>query len=170
MLTYASLGVNSAPHLAMEILKKTAGIDMLHVPYPGSSQASNDLLANRVSVMFDTVPPSLPLVRAGKLRALAVSTNKRASIAPEIPTIHEAGVPGYGVSAWTGFFAPAGTPKKIVRKLHAEMAAILKSPGVSQRLTSAGLDPVGNTPEAFIRIEKRKWADAVRSAGSKARQ
>lgn len=169
-LTYASLGVNSAPHLAMEILKRKAGIDMLHVPYPGSSQASNDLLANRVSVMFDTVPPSLPLVRAGRLRALAVSTNQRASIAPDIPTIDESGVPGYDASAWTGFFAPAGTPKEIVRKLHAEMAAILKSPDVGQRLTSAGLDPVGNTPEefaAFIRAEKKKWAEAVNFAGPK---
>jgi tripartite-type tricarboxylate transporter receptor subunit TctC len=163
-LTYASLGVNSAPHLAMEILKKSAGIDMLHVPYPGSAQASNDLLANRVNVMFDTVPPSLPMVRAGKLRALAVSTDKRATIAPEIPTIHEAGVPGYDASAWTGFFAPAGTPKEIVRKLHAEMVAILTSPDVVQRLTAAGLDPVGNTPEqfgAFVKAEKKKWAEAV---------
>jgi len=112
-------------------------------------------------------------VRAGRLRALAISTEKRASIAPDIPTIAEAGVPGYDASAWTGFFAPAGTPKEIVRKLHTEMTAILRSPDVVQRLTSAGLDPVGNTPEefmAFIRIEKQKWAEAVKFAAPKPTQ
>lgn len=168
-LSYASLGTGSAPHLAMEILKTMAKVDMVHVPYRGSAQASMDLLANRVQVMFDTVPPALPRIRSGELRALAVSGAQRTSIAPEIPTMAEAGIPGYDAIAWTGFVAPAGTPQPILDKLNAELVRILKSPDVKEILAARGVETIGSSQTEFsqyIRSEQVKWGDVLRSTGA----
>ena len=168
-LSYGSLGTGSAPHLAMEIFKDMAKVDMLHVPYKGSAQASMDLLGNRVQVMFDTVPPSLPRVRSGQLRALAVSGAQRTAIAPEIPTVAEAGVPGFDAIAFTGFFAPAGTPQPIVDKLHAEIVRILKAPDVREKLLQRGLETVGNSQAEFrsyIRVEQEKWGGVLRKTNT----
>lgn len=168
-LSYGSLGTGSAPHLAMEILKTMAKVDMLHVPYKGSAQASMDLLGNRVNVMFDTVPPSLPRVRSGQLRALAVSGAKRTAIAPDIPTVAEAGIPGYEAIAWTGFLAPAGTPQPIVDKLSAEIVRILKTPEVKEMLMARGLETIGSSQAEFasyIRSEQAKWGGVLRSTGT----
>lgn len=167
-LSYGSLGTGSAPHLAMEIFKDMAEVDMLHVPYKGSAQASMDLMGNRVQVMFDTVPPSLPRVRSGQLRALGVSGAKRTAMAPEIPTVAESGVPGFDAIAFTGFFAPAGTPQPLVEKLHTEIVRILKSPEVKARLMERGLETIGSTREEFkdyIRGEQAKWGAVVRRTG-----
>lgn len=168
-LTYGSLGTGSAPHLAMELFKEMAKVDMLHVPYKGSAQASMDLLGNRVQVMFDTVPPSLPRVRSGQLRALAVSGSQRIAIAPEIPTVAESGVPGFDAIAFTGFFAPKGTPQPILDKLHADIVGILKSAAMKEKLMQRGLETVGNSQAEFrsyIRGEQEKWGGVLRKTGA----
>jgi len=143
---------------------------MVHVPYKGSAPALADLVGGQVDLMFDNMPSSLPLAKAGKLRGLAVTTAKRSAALPDMPTIAESGVPGYDTGSWFGVLAPAGTPKDIVDKLSAAIAKSLATPDVRTRLAHEGAEPVGNTPEqfaAFIKSEIAKWAQVVKISGAK---
>ena len=170
-LSYASTGNGSSNHISMELFKSLAGVDIVHIPYKGSGPAVTDLLGGQVHVMFDNAPNVMPHVRAGKLRALAMSGAKRSSFAPDIPTVAEAGVPGYEVAVWFGVVAPAGTPREIVQKLNAEVLKILAMPDVRERFQSQGVEPVGSTPEQFgehIKSQMAKWAKVVQDAGVKA--
>ena len=170
-INYASAGIGTPPHLSGELFKTMAGINMVHVPYKGNGPAYTDLIGGQVTVMFPNVSTAMAHVRAGKLRALAVTTKNRTPSAPELPTISEAGVPGYDVSSWYGLLAPAGTPPAVVSKLQTEIAKVLRSPDVSKNLTSQGLDLVGNTPDEFAAIIKSeivKWAKVAKASGAKA--
>ncbi len=167
-LSFASSGSGGAPHFSGELFKSMTGIDMVHVPYKGSTLAHPDLMSARVSLMFDTLAAVSMQVKAGKLRALAVTTSKRVGMLPDVPTMAEAGLPGYETSTWGGLLAPAGTPKAVVAKLAAETTRILALPDVKQRLADAGVEPVGGTPEqfsAFITQEMGKWAQVAKEAG-----
>jgi tripartite-type tricarboxylate transporter receptor subunit TctC len=169
-LNYASAGIGTPPHLAGELFKTLAGVDIVHVPYKGNGPAYTDLIGGHVSVMFPTIPTAIPHVRAGKLRALAVTTRSRTAITPELPTISESGVPGYDVSSWYGLLAPAGTPAAAVARLQREIAKVLRLPDVSEKLMAQGLDLVGNTPEEFAAILKSeiaKWAKVVTASGAR---
>jgi tripartite-type tricarboxylate transporter receptor subunit TctC len=170
-LSYASTGNGSSNHISMELFKSLAGVDIVHIPYKGSAPAVTDLLGGQVQVMFDNVPNVLPHVKAGKLRALAVSGAKRTPLAPDVPTVAEAGVPGYELTVWFGLVAPAGTPRDIVQKLNAESLRILAMPDVRERFLAQGVEPQGSTPEQFadhIRSQMAKWSKVVRDAGVKA--
>ncbi len=167
-LTFASSGPGGAPHMSGELFKSMTGIDMLHVPYKGSTAAHSDLLSGRVSLMFDTVTAINPHVKSGALRALAVTTAKRSAAAPDVPTMAEAGLKGYETSTWGGVLAPAGTPKDIVDKLNAEMNKALAAPDVRQRMLDAGIEPAGGTPQqfaGFIQSEMAKWGKVAKTAG-----
>jgi tripartite-type tricarboxylate transporter receptor subunit TctC len=169
--SYASTGNGSSNHISMELFKSLAGVRIVHIPYKGSAPAVTDLLGGQVQVMFDNVPNVLPHVKAGKLRALATSGSRRSPLAPDVPTVAEAGVPGYEVNVWFGLVAPAGTPREIVQKLNAEVLKILAMPDVRERFQSQGVEPVGSTPEQFgehIRGQMAKWAKVVQDAGVKA--
>ena len=170
-LSYASTGNGSSNHISMELFKTMAGVDIVHIPYKGSAPAVTDLLGGQVQVMFDNVPNVLQHVKAGKLRALAVTSGKRTPLAPDVPTVAEAGVPGYDLSVWFGVVAPAATPRDIVQKLNAECLKILAMPEVRERFLAQGVEPVGSTPEQFgehIRAQMAKWAKVVQDAGVKA--
>ena len=170
-LSYASTGNGSSNHISMELFKTLAGVRLVHVPYKGSAPAVVDLLGGQVQVMFDNAPNVMPQVRAGKLRALAQSGATRSAVAPDLPTVAEAGVPGYEVTVWFGLVAPAGTPREVVDKLNAEVLKILAMPDVRERFLALGVEPLGSTPEAFgthIRAQMDKWAKVVRDAGVKA--
>jgi tripartite-type tricarboxylate transporter receptor subunit TctC len=170
-LSYASTGNGSSNHISMELFKSLAGVQLVHIPYKGSAPAVVDLLAGQVQVMFDNAPNVMPQVRAGKLRALAQSGATRSPVAPDLPTVAEAGVPGYEVTVWFGLVAPAGTPRGIVAKLNAEVLKILAMPDVRERFMAQGVEPLGSTPEQFathIRAQMDKWAKVVKVAGVKA--
>jgi tripartite-type tricarboxylate transporter receptor subunit TctC len=170
-LSYASTGNGSSNHISMELFKSLAGVDIVHIPYKGSAPAVTDLLGGQVMVMFDNVPNVLPQVKAGRLRALAASGTKRTTLAPDIPTMAEAGVPGYELMVWFGVVAPAGTPREVVQKLNAEVTKILAMPDVRERFLAQGVEPVGSTPEEFgehIKAQMAKWSKVVRDAGVKA--
>jgi tripartite-type tricarboxylate transporter receptor subunit TctC len=165
---YGSTGNGSTPHLAMEFFKMQAKISITHVPYKGSSPALTDLLANQVQMMFANTLSSLPMVRAGRLRALAISSSKRSPAAPELPTVAEAGMPGFEASTWFGMLAPKGTPKDIIARLNGEVRKVLKMPDILERLKAQGTDPIGSTPEEFrdyIKSELIKWEKVVKAAG-----
>jgi tripartite-type tricarboxylate transporter receptor subunit TctC len=169
-MTFASSGAGTSIHVSGELFKTMTGIPMEHIPYKGRATAIPDLLGGRVTMMFDNMPSSLPLVREGKLRALGVTSAKRSAAAPEIPTIAEQGLPGFEAVSWFALFAPAHTPGPIVHKLQAEVAKILHSPEIGKRLAEVGLDPVGSTPEelaAYQRSEIVKWARVVKESGAK---
>jgi len=166
-LHYASPGAGTVQHLAGELFKLQAKVDMLHVPYKGSGQSIVDLVAGHVHLNFDSVPPVLPHVRSGRLRALAVTSEKRFSILPDIPTVTEGGVPGFDMSTWWGLVAPAAVSKDIVARLQAETVKVLREPAVKEKIAFAGADTVGNTAEefaAFIRSERAKYARIVKEA------
>jgi tripartite-type tricarboxylate transporter receptor subunit TctC len=168
-LTFASSGNGSSIHLSGELFKSMAGVDMLHVPYKGSGPAVADLVGGQVNLMFDNMPSSLPHVKSGRLRAIAVTGAKRSPAVPDLPTIAESGVPGYDSVAWFGVLAPAGTPPAIVNQLNAEIIKVLKSPDVAHRLSSQGAEPAYNTPEqfsAYIKTEMGKWAKVVKASGA----
>ena len=169
-LHYASPGAGTVQHLAAELFKLQARVDMLHVPYKGSGQSIVDLIAGHVQLNFDSVPPVLPHVRSGRLRALAVTSEKRFSILPDIPTVTEGGVPGFDMSTWWGLVAPAAVSKDIVARLQAETVKVLREPGVKEKIAFAGADTVGNTADefgAFIRAERAKYARIVKDANIK---
>jgi tripartite-type tricarboxylate transporter receptor subunit TctC len=166
-LNYGSPGIGSTAHLSMELFKSMTGTDLNHIPYKGSAGVMADLMGGQISVTIDNIPPYLPQVKAGKIRALAVSPAKRSPAAPDLPTIAEAGVPGYDSGAWFGLLAPAHTPKAIVNQLSVETARILKLPDVAQRLSALGAEPVGSTPAEFaalIKSENAKWAKVIKEA------
>jgi tripartite-type tricarboxylate transporter receptor subunit TctC len=167
-LSFASSGPGGAPHMSGELFKSMAGLDMIHVPYKGSTAAHSDLLAGRVSLMFDTVSAISPHVKSGALRALAVTTAKRSAAMPDVPTMAEAGMKGYETSTWGGVLAPAGTPKDVVAKLNGEINKALAAPDVRQRMLDAGIEPAGGTPQqftTFIQSEMAKWAKVAKTAG-----
>ncbi|OYU97995.1 MAG: LacI family transcriptional regulator [Burkholderiales bacterium PBB5] len=169
-LAFASSGNAAAPHLAGEAFKHAAGVEMLHVPYKGSGPALTDLMGGQVQLMFDSMPSSMPFIQAGKLRSLAVTTARRSTALPQVPTMAEAGLPGFDISTWYGLWAPAGTPREVVARLGAEVAAIVRQPAVRDRLLALGAEPVGNTPDefaAFNRSELAKWARIVKQSGAK---
>ena len=169
-INYASSGNGATTHLGMELLKSMAGIDLVHLPYKGSAPAMTDLLGGRVSVMLDAGITSTPQVKNGKLRALAVTGATRSSINPDLPTIAEAGVPGYDSSVWIGVFAPAGTPKDIIDRVSQSNAAILKMPDVRERMLAQEMEPVGSTPEQFaalVRSDLDKWLRVIKAANVK---
>jgi tripartite-type tricarboxylate transporter receptor subunit TctC len=167
-LAHGSPGNGSTAHLSMELFKSLTGITMTHVPYKGSAGVLVDVLAGQVALTMDNIPVYLPQVRAGKIRALAVSSAKRASGAPDIPTMMEAGVPGFEAVSWFGLVAPAATPKPIVETLSVETARILKLPDINKRISELGAEPVGSTPQqyaAFIQSEIVKWRKVIGDAG-----
>ena len=166
-LSYGSPGNGSTAHLSMELFKSMTGSTIVHIPYKGSAGVLTDVMGGQIAVTIDNMPPYIPQVKAGKIRALAVSTGKRSSAMPDLPTIAEAGVPGYEAGAWFGLLAPAGTPKPIVAQLSAESARILKLPDISKRISELGAEPVGSTPEQFaelIKTEIAKWAKVIKDA------
>ena len=169
-MTFASSGSGTSIHVSGELFKTMTGIDMTHIPYKGRATAIPDLLGGRVTMMFDNMPSSLPLVKDGKLRALGVTSAQRSAAAPDIPTIAEQGLPGFDAVSWFALFAPAGTPKAIVDKLQVEVKKILVSPEVGRKLAEIGLEVVGSTPEelaAYQRSEITKWAKVVKESGAK---
>jgi len=169
-MTFASAGSGTSIHVSGELFKTMTGIDMTHVPYKGRASAIPDLLGGRVTMMFDNMPSSLPLVKEGKLRALGVTSLKRSPAAPDIPTIAEQGLPGFEAVSWFALFAPAGTPRPVVDRLQAEVKKILSAPEVAKKLTDIGLDPVGSTADelaAWQRSEIAKWAKVVKDSGAK---
>jgi tripartite-type tricarboxylate transporter receptor subunit TctC len=170
-LNFASSGNAAAPHLAGESFKIAASVQMQHVPYKGSAPALTDLIGGQVQLMFDSMPSAMPHVKAGKLRPLAVTTAKRSAAVPDLPTVAEAGVPGYDISTWYGLWAPKGTPREITERLASETAKILKLPDVRERYAALGAEPVGSTPDefaAYCRSELTKWAKIVKESGAKA--
>jgi tripartite-type tricarboxylate transporter receptor subunit TctC len=167
-LNYASAGPGSSLHMAAELFKHATGTDIVHVPYKGANPALTDLISGRVQLILSTMPPVLPHVKSGKLRGLGVTTAKRASAAPELPTIAESGVPGFEVSNWQGIVVPVKTPKPLVQKLNRDLNATLQLPGMTESLASQGLEPAGGTPEDFAALIKRemaKYAQVVKAAG-----
>ena len=170
-LTFASGGSGSGTHLAAELLKSVARIDIRHIPYKGVTAAIPDLIAGRVTMMFSPIQSVLPLVREGRLRALAATSLRRAPAFPELPTIAESGYPGFEVTLWNGLLAPAGTPAAIVRRLHLETVTALALPDLRGKLTDLGMEEIGNTPDAFaaaIKSEIPMWAKVIKESGIKA--
>lgn len=168
-LTYASPGSGSAPHIATELLKSMAGIDMVHVPYKGIPEAATDIIAGRVSMLMTTTASAASYIKSGRLRALAVSSRKRVAALSDIPTMAET-VPGYEADAFRGVVAPAGVPKAIIDQLAADIAAALQQPDIRQRLVADGSDPVGSTPQvfaAFLKSEMVKWGKVVTASGAR---
>jgi tripartite-type tricarboxylate transporter receptor subunit TctC len=169
-LNFGSGSTGSAGHLAGELFKTLAGVDMTHVPYKGAAPAMQDLVGGQIQLMFDNLASSLGQVRAGKVKGLAVTTAKRTALAPEFPTIAESGLPGFDISTWFGIFVPAGTPREVIERLHAEFTRALAAPDVREKMLNLGAEPVGNTPEefaAYIAAEARKYARLVKASGAK---
>ena len=167
-LNYGSAGNGTPPHLAGEMLKTLAGINLVHVPYKTAAQAMIDVLSGQPQLMFAVAPVGLPQVKAGRVRGIAVSTVQRSRMAPDLPTVAEAGVPGFDVIGWNGVLAPAGTPPAIVNRLYGELEKALKQQDVVQRLAATGFEPVGSTPTAFadfVRKDIERWARVIRDAG-----
>jgi tripartite-type tricarboxylate transporter receptor subunit TctC len=169
-LSYASAGSGGVQHLAAELLKATMKIDMVHIPYKGAGQALPDLVGGQVQMFFSGMPPAMPHVLSGKLRALAVTTTKRSPAAPAVPTMEEAGVPGFDISNWFAYFVPSGTPPDAIGKLNAEINRALKLQDVREKLASLGAEAAGSSPEElarFARAESAKFADLIKISGAK---
>ena len=166
-LTFASSGSGSSTHLSGELFKALAGVDILHVPYRGSSQALIDVIGGQVTMLFDNAPSSLPFIEQGKLRAIAVTSRKRLPNLADVPTLEEAGVAGYESLSWSGVVAPAGTPRAVIMRLNAAIERILASDEVRKKLAAMGVEPVGGSPEAFaahVRAESDKWGRLIKTA------
>jgi tripartite-type tricarboxylate transporter receptor subunit TctC len=167
-ITFGSAGSGSPGHLTGELFKDMAGVDLVHVPYQGSAPAISDLLGAQIQAMFDPIQATLSHVKAGKLRILGVSSSKRSLALPDVPTIAEAGVPGFETTAWWAVFAPAGTPKEIITKLNTEIVKIMRSPEMKERSRQLDIEPIGSTPDqlaAFMKTEMAKWSRAVKFSG-----
>jgi tripartite-type tricarboxylate transporter receptor subunit TctC len=167
---FASAGNGTSQHLSGELFKGMAGVEMQHIPYKGSPPALTDVMGGSVSMTFDNITTAWPLAKAGKLRALAVTTAKRSPVAPEVPTLAESGLPGYEVGSWQGVFAPAGVPPAIVARLNTEIVKIINMPDVQKKIIELGAEPVGDTSEqfgAFVKTEVVKWGDVVKKSGAK---
>ncbi|MGH8702154.1 MAG: tripartite tricarboxylate transporter substrate binding protein [Burkholderiales bacterium] len=167
-LNYASAGTGTYPHMTMELFLSMAKLQMVHIPYKGTAPAMIDMLAGQVATMAATVLTGMPHIRSGRLRPLGITSSARSSVAPDIPTIAEAGLPGYESVQWYGMLAPARTPKDIITRLHAEATGVLKQPEIKARLAADGADTVGSSPEEFARYiqsELVKWAKVARDAG-----
>ena len=168
-LTFASAGPGNTSHLSVEYLKSRLGLDMIHVPYKGSGPAIIGLLGGEVNFMFDSLSSSLPQIKAGKFRALAMASARRSRILPDVPTVIESGVADFDVSVWYSILAAANTPPQIVQRLHSEFVRVLRTPDVKEKIESYGYDIVGSTPaeaDAFIRSEIVRWAKVVRESGA----
>ena len=170
-LHFGSPSTGSTPHLAGELFNSLAGVKMVHVPYKGAAQGLTDLIGGRLQLSFDNIPPAIPHVRSGKLRALAVTASKRSNLLPELPTVAEAGLPGFDVSAWFGMLVPAATPRPVVQRLHGEIVKALGDPALRERLEALGFEVIGSTPEEFaarIGTETTRWARIIKESGAKA--
>lgn len=169
-LNFGSAGTRSTSHLVGEIFKASAGIDITHIAYKGSAVANADLVAGHLQMAFESVASGLPNVTAGRLRALGISTLQRFPLTPNIPTVHEAGLPGYEAATWQGVCAPAGTPQPIIATLNRAFAQVARSPDVGERLASLGAQAIGNTPQefaAFLKMEIPRWTKAIQLSGAK---
>jgi tripartite-type tricarboxylate transporter receptor subunit TctC len=169
-LNYGSGGVGATPFLAAELLKSMAGFDAVHVPYKGGAPALADLVAGQLSFMIENVPGTLPLVKDGKLRALAITGRNRSPLVPDLPTMIEAGVPNYEMIGWNGIFVPKGTPADILAKLHDALASVLRSPAVKEQLAGLGADAVGDSQAefaAFVKAESARWGRIIQEKGIK---
>jgi tripartite-type tricarboxylate transporter receptor subunit TctC len=169
-LNFASASTGGMPHLAGELFNSMTGVKMVHIPYKGAAPATTDLLSGQVTLMFNNMLSAMPQVKAGRLRAVAVTSLTRSAAAPELPTIAET-VPGYEANGWYGAFAPAATPKDLINRVNAEMNRIMKMPDVTQRLAGDGVEAVGTTPEqfgAYLKQEVAKWGKVVKASGAKA--
>jgi len=169
-LVYASGGNGTSQHLTTELMKSMSNTFMLHIPYRGAGPALADLLGGQVDLMFDNLPTALPHIKAGKLRGLAVTTAARSPLAPELPTMAESGLPGFELSTWFAFFAPAGTPRAVVDKISGDMRRVLAQPDMQQRLAAIGVDIHASTPDelaAFQRAELAKWGKIIKDSGAK---
>ncbi|HYI69798.1 MAG TPA: tripartite tricarboxylate transporter substrate binding protein [Skermanella sp.] len=165
--TYASSGPGTSPHLGAELFSTLTGTKMTHVPYKGSGQSIMDVVAGHVDMVFDNIPTAAAQAKAGKVRALAVTSLTRAPLLPDVPAMAEF-LPGFEATSWHGLFAPGGTPKDIVEKVSAEVQRIMKLPHIQERMQGMGATPVGNTPEEFtqhIAVERKKWAEVVKASG-----
>ena len=169
-LTFATSGAGSVSHLTMETLATTAGIDIVHVAYKGGAQAITDLVGGHVDLMFDVLPASLPYVKSGRLRALAITSAQRSTLVPDLPTVAESGLEGFLAITWNGILLPSNTPRDIVMRLHQSLQHAVLGPGAKERYAAIGTDAVMNTPEEFadfIRTETAKWAKVAAAAGIK---
>jgi len=169
-LNYGSGGSGTPPHLATELFKQMAGVNMVHVPYKTIPAAITDLLAGQIQVMFTVGPAGLPHVKAGRIRGLAVSTIKRSAFAPDLPTVAESGLPGFNVFGWNGVLVTAGTPRPVIEKLHSLFITAMKDPEVRTRMAGFGFEPIGNSPEefgAFVKEDIARWAKLVKETGAK---
>ena len=166
-LSYGSPGAGSTAHLSAELFKSMTGTSIVHVPYKGSAGVLSDVMGGQIALTMDNLPPYLPQIKAGKIRALAVTPVKRSPALPDVPTVAEAGVPGYVSSAWFGLVAPAAAPKDVINKLSVETARILQLPDIKPRIADLGAEPIGSTPEQFsahIKAEIAKWAKVIKDA------
>ncbi len=169
-LTFGSSGSGTSIHLSGELFNTLAGVKMQHIPYKGRAQAVPDLLGGRITMIFDNMPSALPLVKAGEVRAIAVTSATRSAAAPNIPTIAESGLPGFEATSWFALMAPAGLPKEVLARINAETVRVLNLPDVREKLTTLGLDVAPGTPESLatlIQAETAKWAKVVKESGAK---
>lgn len=167
-LNYASVGIGSPNHLGMELLKSMAGVDMVHVPYKGATPAMADLMAGQVQLAFNGMASVLPQMAAGKLKAIAIGSARRSAAAPDVPTVAEAGLPGFEYTAWNGNFAPAGTPPALVARISGDIRRALAAPDLVQRLASLGSEPGGSTPvefTAYVKADYVRWSRVVKAIG-----
>ncbi len=170
-LSFGSPGVGSSVHISGELFKSMAGVKMTHVPYKGRQFAIPDLVGGSIQLMFDNMPSALPMAKEGKIRAVAQTSLKRSPSAPDVPTVAESGLPGFDATSWFAVFAPAGTPKDVVARLHGEIVRIFKLPDIIERMKTLGLDPVLGGPEELARYqatEIAKWAKVIKESGAKA--
>lgn len=169
-LTYASTGSGTSNHMSMELFKMMTNTDIVHVPYKGSAPALTDLMGGHVMMIFDNTPNVVPHIKTNRMRAIAVTSLKRSSFVPGVPTVDESGVPGYEVLVWFGVVAPAAVPREIIAKLNGEINKILLMPDVRERFLAGGVEPVGGTPEKFgehLKVEIAKWGKVVKATGSR---
>lgn len=169
-LSYGSSGNGGPSHLATELFKSMAGVEIRHIPYKGGAPAATDLISGQIQVMFNTLPVILPHVRTGRMKGLAIASGRRIPAAPDLPTVAEAGLPGFEASTWYGVMVPVGTPSPIVNKLHGAFVAALNAPDVRERLTNENFELVGSTPAGFamhVKAEIPKWAKVVKASGAR---